>query len=327
MRLASIALLLVLGVSAPSAAETLLIADKVGNVLLYFDTDTRQVTRSVPVGVNPHEVVVTPDGRRAFTANSRSNTVSVVDLEAGKEVKRLESPHFRYPHGMAVHPNGEIVYLTSEQKRLLLLLDVNRLEVADEVSTDREGSHMVVLSPEGDRAYISDRGSASVTMLETGNLEQIQHSPAGDGAEGIALSPDGRWLVVANRHDNDLHIFDAPSLRPSGKIPVGEGPVRAAFSPDGRWVLISHRASDQVYVLDFAERKIKARLKVGQEPGGIVFLPDGKKAFVANTGEGTLSVLDMQTLTVGETYPAGEGPDGMALVPESERKFAPPSNR
>jgi YVTN family beta-propeller protein len=318
MRLAAITLLLVFGVSTLSVGETILIADKTANELLYFDTDTGQVTRSVPVGANPHEVAVTPNGRWAFTANSRSNTVSVIDLEAGSELKRLESPLFAYPHGLAVHPNGETVYLTSEQKKLLILIDADKLEIVGKVSTDREGSHMVVLSPRGDRAYISDRGSASVTVLETGDLGQIQHSPAGEGAEGIALSPDGRWLAVANRHDNDLHIFDAPSLGASGKIPVGEGPVRVAFSPDGQWVLISHRGSDQVHVVDFAGRKTKARLQVGKEPGGMVFLRDGTKAFVANTGEGTLSVLDIETLTVGETYPAGEGPDGMALVPVSD---------
>lgn len=315
MKLTQMAFPLLFAVSTLSDAETLLIADKEADALLYFDTETGQVIRSVPVGANPHEVVVTPDGRLAFTANSRSNTVSVVDLEAGAELKRLDSPLFGYPHGLAVHPNGGIVYLTSEEKRLLLRIDVGELEIAGSVSTGMEGSHMVVLSPDGERAYISNRGSASVTMLQTGNLSEIQHCPAGNGAEGIALSPDGRWLLVANRHANNINVYDASSLRPSGQIPVGEGPVRVAFAPNGRWALISHRLSNEVHVLDFAERKVRARLKVGKEPGGMVFLPDGERAFVANTGEGTLSVLDMESLEVGKTYPAGEGPDGMARMP------------
>ncbi len=258
MRLAQISLLLVLSVSAFSSAETLIIADKLADVLLYFDTDSGQVTRSIPVGPNPHEVVVTLDGRMVLSANSRSNSVSVVDLATGSELKRLTSPLLKYPHGLAIHPNGETIYLTSEQKQLLVSIDVGTLEITGSTSTDMEGSHMVVLSPEGDRAYTTNRESGTVSMFQTHDLAAIQHSPAGDGVEGIALSPDGRWLVVANRHDNDVMVFDASNLELSGRIPVGKGPVRVAFSPEGRWVLVSHRLSDEVAVLDLTEREVKA---------------------------------------------------------------------
>lgn len=292
-------------------AETLLIADKTANTLVYFDTDTRQVTHSVPVGANPHEVVVTRDGRFAITSNSRSNTVSVVDLQKHEEVERLESPLFQYPHGMAVHPNGETLYLTSERNRLLLTIDLTTRRVAAEVPTGMDGSHMVVLSPGGERAYLANRESGTVSLIETGDPSSIHHATAGDGAEGMALSHDGRRLVVANRNDNDLYLFDGSDLRLEGTIPLGEGPVRVAIAPDDRRAFVTHRASAQVHVVDLMSRTVTAKIAVGEGPGGMAFDSKGALLYVANTSAGTISVVDLATSAVDATHVAGEGPDGM----------------
>ncbi|MGH9337737.1 MAG: YncE family protein, partial [Vicinamibacteria bacterium] len=256
-------------------AQMVLVADKAGNELLFFNLETKTVDRSVPVGGNPHEVVATADGRLAFTANSGSNTVSVVDVSQAKEVKRLESPLFAYPHGMAIHPDGKTLYLTSERKKLLVLIDIEHLSIEGQISTEMEGSHMVVLSPSGEWAYITDRGSARVTVVDTKKRAIVDQLEAGEGAEGIALSRDGRWLLVGNRRANDLHLFDAAARRFVARIPAAEDPVRVAFSPDGARALVPHRGSSEVHLIDVASRKLIGALKTGEEPGGALFLPDG----------------------------------------------------
>ena len=319
-------LILLRGFSELAFAETLLIADKTSNALLYFETEDARVVRTVPVAENPHEVVVTVDGRLALTANSGSNTVSVIDLEAARELKRLESPFFAYPHGLAAHPNGRVILLTSEEKGLLLSLDVATLSVTEKLSTGMEGSHMVVLSPSGEQAYVSNRDSGTVSMFRTAEPGKPIHARAGKGAEGIALSPDGRWLLVANRGDNDLFLYDAPTLELAGRLTVGDGPVRVACSPDGKRALVSHRASHQVHVIDLFKRETQARVMVGRQPGGMVFSSDGTRAFIANTGEGSLSILDMRSLEIVGTHPAGASPDGMATWAQSRSRSTSPGS-
>jgi YVTN family beta-propeller protein len=44
---------------------------------------------SVDVGRAPDWVTLTPDGKRAYVANASSNSVSVVDIVALKEVTRI----------------------------------------------------------------------------------------------------------------------------------------------------------------------------------------------------------------------------------------------
>ena len=296
------------------SAETLLIADKSADALLFFDTDERKVTHSVPVGGNPHEVVLTRDGRFAITSNPGSNTLSFVDFQKREEVHRLESPLFSFPHGMAVHPNGKTLYLTSERKKLLISIDPMTCEVVSEFSTGMGGSHMVVLSPDGTRAYITNRESGTVSLWETAAPHSIQHADAGSGAEGIALTHDGRWLLVANRNDNDLHLFDASDLSLQKRIPVGAGPVRVAVAPDDRRAFVTHRASAQVHVIDLEATKVVAEIPVGEGPGGMAFGSKGERLYVANTNEGTVSILDLGSLKILSTHDAGEGPDGMLVT-------------
>ena len=45
---------------------------------------------SVEVGKSPDWVTLTPDGKRAYVANAASNSVSVVDIQAMKEITRIK---------------------------------------------------------------------------------------------------------------------------------------------------------------------------------------------------------------------------------------------
>ena len=311
---AALAALAALLTAATARPETILVADKTGDALLVFDTVTGRVKDSIPTGANPHEVVATADGRRAFTANAGSNTVSVIDLVTRAEYKRIGSTLLRYPHGMAIHPDGKTLYLTSEQNRLLLVIDVASLDIKGQIPTGKEGSHMIVLSPGGEIGYVADRGSAAVTVVDTKKAAVLEHMPAGEGVEGIALSPDGKWLLVGNRTANDIQLFDAIARKSVARIPVAADPVRVAISADGKRALVPHRRTSEVYLVDLASRKVVAKLKAGKEPGGALFLPGGKQAVIANTGEGTISIVDLDPFAVRSTHPAGKGPDGMFLL-------------
>ena len=44
------------------------------------DTVTNTVTATIPIGSQPGDVVVAPDGNRAYISNRQARTVEVVDL-------------------------------------------------------------------------------------------------------------------------------------------------------------------------------------------------------------------------------------------------------
>jgi YVTN family beta-propeller protein len=53
------------------------------------DAKTRKVLRYIPVGKRAWGIAITPDGKRAFTANGVSANVSVIDTATDKVVSTL----------------------------------------------------------------------------------------------------------------------------------------------------------------------------------------------------------------------------------------------
>lgn len=81
---------------APASAST-------GDVELAFE--------SVHVGDRPVAAAVSPDGRRAYVANSADSTMSVVDLSSMTVVATV--PTVSVPSSVAVSPDGASVWVAS----------------------------------------------------------------------------------------------------------------------------------------------------------------------------------------------------------------------
>jgi YVTN family beta-propeller protein len=63
------------------------------------------------VGREPRTLVIAPGGRRAFLANYRSNTVSVLDLARGQVLSEI--PTHRHPIGVDLTPDGKRLYVSN----------------------------------------------------------------------------------------------------------------------------------------------------------------------------------------------------------------------
>ena len=70
------------------------------------------VIATIPVGIWPIDVAVSPDGTRAYVANQTSGTVSVIDTATKAVTATIGfGVNPAYPTGVVVHPNGTRVYV------------------------------------------------------------------------------------------------------------------------------------------------------------------------------------------------------------------------
>ena len=305
----------------------LLVLNKHDNTLMVFDVPSYEKLATIPVGREPHEVVATPDGRKAYVSNVRDQSVSVVDLKAGRVSRTLRPDRLDFPHGLAVTPNGRHLVATSEGSRRLFLIEVTRDVVLRTLTTTQARAHMAVVLAGGKRACVTNVGSDSVTLLRIPELRITRHVPVGDGPEGIAATPNGRWIVVALQGSDQVAILDAGSGAVLARLPTGRTPIRVAVTPNSFTALVSNRGSDDVTVLDVLARKVKTTVRVGRHPGGVVTNASGTRAYVCNNDSNTVSVLSLPGLEVARTIPVGAHPDGIAFVPRREdtRKARPRS--
>jgi len=315
--------LLVLSLLVPPAtAETpspaLLVLDKQANTLEIVDPATRKVTGRVRTGEGPHEVAVSDDGKLAFVANygahEPGNTLSVIDLPARKELRRVDLGPLRRPHGIEFR--GGKVYFTAEFAKVVARYDPAADRVDWILGTGQNVTHMLVLNPDASKIFTANIGSDSVTAIEvtpTGWNETV--IPVGKGPEGIDWSPVGTQVWTAHSRDGGVSIIDARSNKIIETFDLRtQRSNRLKFTGDGKRVLVSDLDAGELVVLDAQSRKQIKRLKLGRAPSGILVAPDGSTAYVAVSGDDKIAVVDLKTLEVTSSIPTGAGPDGMAWV-------------
>jgi DNA-binding beta-propeller fold protein YncE len=328
----------VLATCTGALADTLLVVRKSADALDFIDPGSGLRLATVPVGFAPHEVSVAPDGRLAVVSNygtreRAGSTLSVVDLEQPRELRRIDlGPHTR-PHGVAWYAPDRVA-VTTEGSAHLLLVDPLAGTIVAKITTGQETSHMVAVAPDARRAYVANIGSGSVTAAALdAPTAPVHTTPTGAGTEAVAVRPDGREVWVAARAGGTLLRLDAFSLEPLGRFDLPGVPIRLAFSPDGATAFVNCAGSAEVVAFDAAtgrelrRRKIESPLApaassrpfAGLAPGsplpvGLLVAPDGKRLFVAATMADRILQLDAGTLEVLHVIDVDGEPDGLGIT-------------
>jgi YVTN family beta-propeller protein len=287
-----------------------------------IDPNDMKLLGKVPTGDGPHEVVLSADGRTAFVANYGNQTpgssISVIDLETQKELRRVDLAPLYRPHGLVMGKDGK-VYFTAEVNRAVARYDPATNKVDWMTGTGQNGSHMLVLSPEQNFIYTANIGSDSVTAIQIKQTTppgpmKITHIPVGKQPEAIDISPDGKEVWVGLNAEGAVDIVDTATNKFKEKVNLGGRPYRVTFAPDGKQVFATMPNTKEIIVIDAATRKETRRVKLESVPLGIVFSKDGKFAFIsAVQGDFVLKINLTSYETVGRVE-TGQAPDGVALV-------------
>lgn len=304
--------------TAQTPSTALLVLNKEENTLAIVDPVSLTVVGRVPTGEAPHEVTASTDGKFAFVANyggrDPGRTISVIDLTAQKELRRVDLGALRRPHGI-VFVDGK-VYFTAEVNKLVGRYDPSSDQIDWLLGTGQNVTHMLVLTHDLNQIFASNIGSGTITAIErtsdpSGWNETV--IPVGKGPEGIDISPDGREVWAANSRDGSVSIIDLETRNVTHTLNVRtKRSNRLKFTPDGKLVVISDIAGGELVVLDALARKEIKRMSLGRGLAGILMVPDGSRAYVAASGDKTVFVLDLKTLEVAGRISTGAGPDGMA---------------
>jgi YVTN family beta-propeller protein len=77
------------GMAVTSDGKTLVVNSRLNTAIYFYSIPDLKVLGSTEVGRSPDWVTLTPDGKTAYVANAASNSVSVVDIKAMKEITRI----------------------------------------------------------------------------------------------------------------------------------------------------------------------------------------------------------------------------------------------
>lgn len=293
-----------------SSAARLLVLLRNASALAIVDPASGKVLGRVPVGRDPHEVAVTPDGLMAFVA-SPSQGISVIDVQAMKELRRVDTGAFSAPHDVLFA--GGKLYFTAEGFKTIGRYDPTANKVEWMLGIGQDGTHMMVLAKDQQTMWVPNRGSNSVSVIDgvAGGPPKFKTTAIpvpGKTPEGLDLSPDGRELWTATRGDGGVSIIDTASRKVTQSFNLKLTDAnRLKFTPDGK-VLILDGGTGTLVILDAASRKEIKRLKVApgdSGDGGIFVMPDGSRAYLGLRDDHSVVVIDLKRLEIENRFAMG----------------------
>lgn len=322
---------------------SLLALSKRNHTLAIVDAATLKVIARLPVGADPHEVIASSDGKKAYVSiygGGRYHALSVLDLVSQKALPDIDTGALNGPHGLAFA--GGKLWFTAEGAKAVARLDPATNSIDWIMGTGQNRTHMLYVTGDEKQIYTTNVSSASVSILEKVTLPPMGPPPGmspppgaqagpppqagqpridwnetviavGKGDEGFDVSPDGRELWTANAEDGSLSIIDLASKKVTATLDAKIfGANRLKFTPDGKLVFITSLRGGDLVIYDAASRKEYKRVHIGHGAAGILMDPAGTRAFVACGPDNYVSVVDLKTLDVTGTIDVGGEPDGLA---------------
>ena len=310
--------------SAPPTRGLLVVANQMEHTVLVVDPDTRRELAKIVVGVNGHEVIVSKDGRFAYVPiygnsgvgrpGTDGRTIDVIDLEEHKVAASIDLGKGLRPHRAEWGPDG-LLYVTAELANAVDVVDPATRKVLAEIPTGQEESHMLVLSPDGGRAYTANVGAGSVSVLDVRKRSLVTTVAVAKTVQRISMSIDGLRVFTHDQHAPRMAVIDTATNKITNWIDLPASAYASAPTPDGRWLLALSMAANRLYVVDLETLKVVRAMDVPTRSSEILIRPGGDIAYISGTGAGKIAVLDLRSWQMQPTIDLSPGVDGLAWAP------------
>lgn len=276
-----------------------------GSVVLgYWNDDARMPGRTY--------VNVTSDDHYIFVSDEQADTVSVIRLTDARDARHFKpeavgripvgvgpvavtlsaDEHYLYTTTITMPPSDKWPATCVKEwdpsakpqpQGAIFVIDVERAKINPRdavISTSVGGCSPVrlVLSDNGDTAYVSGRGENNLLVFDTSKLiNDPSHAlrakvPTGQAPIGIALVDGGRKVIVSNSNrfgaSSDSHslvVIDAEAIDTGaaaivGNLPAQELPREMRVTSDQKTLLVVNTMSQKLEVLDLD--RINAQIDV-----------------------------------------------------------------
>lgn len=301
----------------PAQAGILLIGNKGEDTLSLVDMASARQCVRLPTGKAPHEIAVSPNGRQAAVVGYGAATVDIFDVGRARLVRRIDIAPNDGPHGIAWISRNRILAVTDRGNSLISLNPRNGAFSA--LPTRQRGSHMLAVSPDRRRAYVSNILSGTVSVFDLDRWTKLSDIAVGGNPEGLAIAPDGATLWVGDNSGPRVKVVDLASQAVTATLPADSIAIRLAVSPDGGTVIASNFLSGSLTVYDARNPRLLRSIPVSGERQAmqvtLAWSDVPGRVLVAETGRNEIAEVDLDAGRVLRRIRAGRNGDGLAIAP------------
>jgi DNA-binding beta-propeller fold protein YncE len=288
------------------------------NVVIAVDAANHKIIRTYKGVVNPHGLVVTPDGEY-LVAGSLNETPVPAGAAADTPNSKLyvihpvhghvmaEIPVSGWTHHEAITPDGKYVISTHPTRGGISVVDLISNKVIKTIKTGPSPNYTLV-TKDGRSAFVSNTGNGTISEIDLASWAVTRSLEAGPSPEHLVFSADEGTIYVANDSAGTVTEVSVQSGKTVRTYKLGKRVHGLDIGDDGKTLFVSSRVDNKLVALDTTSGEQRA-LPLSPEPYHLDKIPGTGKIYVSSSKAPKIWVVDQKTFTVTDTIklPGGEG--------------------
>jgi DNA-binding beta-propeller fold protein YncE len=309
--LAIAATTLALAVVGTARAESVLVLNSEEASYSILSRTSRTELQRLPVGREPHHLIVSPDGKDVLIGSTATNELLVLDSKTG-ERRRLVRDIID-PYHLGFSPNGKWFVTVAYRLDHVDIFHADGFRLAGRIFIDGLPSHM---------AFDADSNTVFITLQQSGRLAAFDlatqtlkwNVPVGNTPAGVVMLPDGKRLLVALTGEDGIVAIDAKDGSQAGRLQTGKGAHNFWPKGDGRHWFLSNRVEGTVSLVDTQDMRVVGNIRVPGGPDCMDITLDGKELWVTQRFLRRVAVVDIEQMRMVASIPVGKSPHGVFML-------------
>lgn len=154
--------------------------------VIKIDTTTKTAVNTTGLQEWPNAIGITPDGNYLYIANAGSNNVLVLNTSSDTITSTIPLPG-DWTGAMAIDKAGDFAYVSTFFSNLIIKINIHSNTVVNTISTENPWG--IALTPNGRYAYVANRNTDKISIIDLSTDTVIGYIPVGDEPVGITIMP------------------------------------------------------------------------------------------------------------------------------------------
>jgi YVTN family beta-propeller protein len=167
-----------------------------GTDVTVFDAATKAIIRKIPFDQNVRPIALSHDETRLYVQLSHTNAILVVDPKTGKILQKVAMPvpagktlpdsmPIDVNHGLRITPDGKFLIANGSIFDVATVWAIPSMKLVASIPVGHE-PNWIVLSPDAKRAFVSNRRSDDVSVIDLTTYKEIARIKVGKYPQRMA---------------------------------------------------------------------------------------------------------------------------------------------
>jgi YVTN family beta-propeller protein len=199
----------------------LYVTTELDQAITIIDPHTLKIVGKIPTTqAESHMLVLSPDGRRGYTANVGPGTVSVLDMKARKTLAVI--PIAKTTQRISISRDGSMVFTADQTKPQLAVIDTSTNKIRTWIPLPAIG-YGTAATLDGKHLLVAIESTKQVAVVDLKTLKVTHTIDVPGVPTEILPSPDGKVAYISCGSTHNVAVLDLSQWKIQTLIAAGDG--------------------------------------------------------------------------------------------------------